>query len=194
MKLTRRLILTLPFVAVTFLIFKFQLADNGCRGLIELVYSIILRTLLALSFALALFAVLGKRQSQKRSAEPYSLTIIIITLTSTVISLLLGDTLKGSIWIKATNQNENSRQLTNALTLRKNGTFEARLNAVDFSCFANGKYQIKTDTVILDDKVVNMTQFKLTSRYLLSHKTLTPLADTVKDTTQPLTFNIVGER
>jgi hypothetical protein len=193
-KLTRRLLLTLPFGAVTFFYLKFQLADNGCAVLIELVYTFILWTLLALSFALALFAVLGKRQSQKRSAEPYSLTITIIALSSIVISLLLGDTLKDSIWIKATSQKNNSSQPTHDLTLRKNGTFEGRLNSVDFSCFANGQYQIKTDTLILEDTVVKMTQFKLASKYIISDKTLVPLLDTVKDTLQPLKFDIVGER
>jgi len=193
-KLKGRLLLTLPFATVTFLYLKFQWADNGCWGLVELAYTIILCTLLALSFALALYAVLGKRQSGKFSAEPYSLTIAFITLCSLIIGLSLGDTLKGAIWIRATRQKHNSNPTTQDLILRKNGTFETWLSEADFSCFASGQYQTKTDTIILEDKVVKMAQFKLTSKYLLLEKSLVPVTDSTKDERLLLPFEIVNKR
>jgi len=97
-KLIVRLLLTLPFVFVTFLYLREQLSDNGCRGLIELVYAVAIWIFLALTFIVSISATLRKRQSQKLKAEPYSL---IITLLALIIAGLWGDNLKGAKWIEA---------------------------------------------------------------------------------------------
>jgi O-antigen/teichoic acid export membrane protein len=97
-----RLLLTLPFVFVTFLYLRGQLSDNGCWGLIELVYTVAFWIFLALTFIVSISATLRKRQSQKIKAEPYSLIITLLTLLALIIAGLWGDNLKGAKWIEQT--------------------------------------------------------------------------------------------
>ena len=134
MKLTTRLLLTLPFVLVTILYFRLQLSSKGCWGLVELVYNIVLWILLALTFVISIVVTLGKRQSQTFKAEPYSFTITLITLLALLIGGLWGDTSKGAKWIEARSQNYNGHPSAQEFTLRKNGTFTVFLREIDFTC------------------------------------------------------------
>lgn len=191
MKLATRLLLTLPFVVVTFLYLRLNLADNGCWGLIELMYSVILWILLAITFVLALVATLRKRQSEGLKAERFSLTITFLTLIALVFGGLWGDNLKGSVWLEAKTEGYISQHSSLDLTLRKNKTFTVHLNEVDFSCFYTGSYQNSNDTLHFDEETIANTDLKMTTVYLLHDGKLLPLVDTTKDDNRYTKFDIV---
>jgi len=107
LKLTARLLLTLPFVLVTFLYLRQQLSENGCWGLIELIYTIVLWIFLALTFILSVVVIIRKRKSQALKVEPYSLTITLVTFIALMIGGIWSEELKGAKWIVARNQNYN---------------------------------------------------------------------------------------
>ena len=191
MKLVTRLLLTLPFVVVTFLYLRLILADNGCWGLIELMYSVVLWILLTITFVLALIATLRKRQSEQIKAERFSLTITLLTLTALVIGGLWGNNLKGSVWLEAKTEGYISQYSSLDLTLRKNRTFTIHLNETDFSCFYTGNYQTSNDTLHFDEEIIAKTDLKMTTFYLLRDKTMLPLVDTTKDNNQYTKFDII---
>lgn len=190
MKLTARLLLTFPFVLVTSLYLRLQLSDNGCCGLIELIYTIALLIFLALTFAISIVATLRKRQSQTLKAEPYSLTTTLVTLLALLIGGLWGDNLKGAKWIEAKSQNYNGQPSAQELTLRKNGTFTVYLREDDFTCYYSGDYRKVSDTVTFDNETISKTDFKLTTQYLLKDDVLYPLTNSVGDGKQFSKFDI----
>jgi len=167
------------------------LADNGCWGLIELMYSVILWILLVITFILALVATLRKRQSERLRAERFSLTITLFTLTALVVGGFWGDNLKGSVWLEAKTQGYISQHSSLDLTLRKNRTFTVHLNETDFSCYYTGDYQKINDTLYFDKETIAKTDLKMTTLYLLHDRKLLPLIDTAKDNNQYTTFNII---
>ena len=179
MKLTARLLLTLPFALATFLYLRLRLSENGCWGLIELVYSIALWIFLALTFAISIVATLRKRQSQTFKAEPYSLTVTLVTLLTLLVGGIWGDNLKGKKWIEARSQNYNGQPTAQELTLRKNGTFTVYLREDDFTCYYSGDYRKVSDTVTFDSETIGKTDFKLTTQYLLKENVLYPLTNSV---------------
>jgi hypothetical protein len=176
-KLSARLLLILPFIVVTILYLRLNLASNGCWGLIEVIYSFILWVLLAATFTLAIVATLRKRQSQKLKAEPATLTVIIITLLVLIAGMFFSEIFKGAKWIDAKSENYNAKPSSVDLTLRKNGSFTVYLKEADFSCYYSGKYKKSGDTIILDKEVIDKTDFKLATHYLLNEKYLTPIVD-----------------
>jgi hypothetical protein len=178
-KLTARLLLTLPFALATFLYLRLRLSENGCWGLIELVYSIALWIFLALTFAISIVATLRKRQSQTFKAEPYSLTVTLVTLLTLLVGGIWGDNLKGKKWIEARSQNYNGQPTAQELTLRKNGTFTVYLREDDFTCYYSGDYRKVSDTVTFDSETIGKTDFKLTTQYLLKENVLYPLTNSV---------------
>lgn len=194
MKLTTRLLLTLPFVLVTILYLRLQLSSNGCWGLIELVYNIVLWILLALTFVISIVVALGKRQSQKFKAEPYSLTITLITLLALLIGVLWGDTSKGAKWIVARSQNYNRHPSAQELKLRKNGTFTVYLRENDFTCYYSGDYWKVSDTLTFDNETISKTDFKLTSQYLIKDNVLYPLTSSEEKGKEFSKFDIISTR
>ncbi len=175
MKLTARLLLTLPFVFVTFLYLRLQLSDEGCWGLIDLIYCVALWIFLALTFSISVVATLRKRQSERLKAEPYSLTIILVTLLALIVGGLWGDNLQGATWMKARSQNYNSQPSAQDLTLRENRTFTVYLREDDFTCHYTGKYKKVGDTITFDRETILRTDFKMTTNYLLKDNALFPL-------------------
>ncbi len=194
MKLTARLLLTLPFVLVTILYLRLQLSSNGCWGLVELVYNIVLWILLALTFVISIVVTLGKRQSQTFKAEPYSFTITLITLIALLIGGLWGDTSKGAKWIEARSQNYNGHPSAQELTLRKNGTFTVYLREIDFTCYYSGDYWKVSDTLTFDNETISKTDFKLTSQYLLKDNVLYPLTSSEEKGKEFSKFDIIETR
>ncbi len=75
-------------------------------------------------------ATFCKRQSSNKKPEPITLAITILTLCILIIGKGFGEGFKGSKWIYA---EANTHELeTQALTLRKNGTFNKASVVCDF--------------------------------------------------------------
>ena len=158
---------------MTFLYLKLNLADNGCWGLIEGMYTVILFILFAVTIPIAFGATLRKRQINNRKPEPIALTISILTLFVLIGGKFFGEDFKGRTWIYA----ETSRQnlSTQNLKLRTNGTFKLDLNEADFSCYFSGLYRQHGDTILLDKDIINQTHSLLTTQYLLTETLLKPI-------------------
>jgi hypothetical protein len=193
-KLTARLLLTLPFVLVSFLYLRLQLSDNGCWGLIELVYTVTLWIFLALTFIISAIATLRKSQSQNLKAEPYALTITLITLLALIIGGLGGNSLKGAKWIQAKSQNYNAQPSAQDLTLRENGTFTVYLREDDFTCYYTGNYNKTYDTITFDKETIDKIGSKMTLQYLIRDKVLIPLTNQFNDKDEYLKFDITSTK
>ena len=155
---------------------RFSLAENGCSGLMDLFLGGVFIIVFAVSIWLALRGTFRKRGVNKRKPEPITLTIILVTFAILFIGEILGQDFKGSTWIYA--QANANKLETQALTLRKNGTFKVDLGHVDFSCYFSGHYQKLGDTIILDKEVIAQTNSLLTTKYLFQDTLLVPLNDT----------------
>lgn len=158
---------------------RFTLADNGCSGLLDLFFGTVFIISFVVSIWLAFRATFRKRELYKGKPEPITLTIILITIATLVIGKIFGEDLKGKQWIYA---EANAHALeTQALTLRKNGTFKIDLGQVDFSCYFSRQYQKHGDTILLDPNIIAQTNSLLTAKYLLQDTLLIPLKDTNAD-------------
>lgn len=192
MKLIIRLLLTLPFIIVTTLYLKLNLADNGCWGLIEGLYTIVLYIFFVVTIPLAIWATLRKRQIKDGKPEPVTLTIFILTLSVLIGGKNFGEHFKGDTWIYA----ETSRQnlSTQNLTLRTNGKFKVELNEADFSCYFTGEYLKHKDTLILAKYVIDQTDSLLTTKYLVAGTLLKPISDKNQDSLRFSKFRIVTKK
>ena len=176
LKLTTRLLLTVPHVFVTFLFLRLNLSDNGCSGLIEFFYNSFLSILLVIVIPLAFITAFRKRQSNNGKAEPFTLTIAILTTAILLIGIIFGDDLKGNKWIIA--ESADNRLHRKILLLRKNGTYRVDNREVDFTCFYSGTFKQIGDTIVLNrllyDQLSNFTQEKylLSTKYLISLDTV----------------------
>ena len=194
MKLTARILLTLPFLIATFLYFKLNLSDNGCSRLIELIYAIGLWIFLVISFLLSIVAIVLKSQSEKLKAEPYSLVIAIVTLLTLIVAIIWGDNLKGEKWIEAKSQNYNAQPSAQTLILRKNGTFKVYLREDDFTYYYSGSYKKFGDTVSFENSIIEQTNSKMTVQYLLKDKFLLPLKKETNEQNTPVRFDVISIR
>lgn len=173
-KFIARLSFTFPLVALTFLLLKLNLANNGCEGLIEHLYRVLLFVLLAATLPLAIWASMRKRQPGTSTFEPVSLSVTLLTLLGLVIGLVFGESLQGSKWIYAeTRQPYVSHQ---TLTLRNNGTFRVDTKEADLNCYFTGRYTRKGDTICLDKSVVDQVGHLLAPRYFVTDTSLIPIA------------------
>lgn len=177
---------------MTSLYLRLNLADNGCTGLIEVMSTILLFILFAVTIPLSFMATFRKRQLYNKKPEPITLTITILALCVLIIGKVFGEGFKGRQWIYAKANIHNLE--TQALTLRKNGTFRVDLGYVDFSCFFSGQYQKYGDTIFLDIDVVDQTNSSLTSKYLLQDTILKPISDTKKDSFKFSEFVIISRQ
>ena len=177
---------------MTFLYLRLNLADEGCRGMIEVIYTGFLFILFAVTIPLAFIATFRKRQSYTKKAEPISLTLILLTLTILIIGKIFGEDSKGKIWIYAeANKDKLERQY---LTLRNNGTFKLDLGYVDNSCYFSGQYQKSGDTIFLDEDVIAQTNSLLARKYLLQDTLLKPINDTKIDNPKSSEFVISSKK
>lgn len=167
---------------MTYVYLRFTLADSGCSGLLDLFWGIIFILLFAVSIWLAFRGTFHKREINNGKPEPITLTITLATLVFLIVGKFFGQYFKGSTWIYA---KANTDKLeTQALTLRKNGTFKVDLSHVDYSCYFSGNYQKLGDTIVLDKDVITQTNSQLTSNYLLQDTLLIPIKDTNADSTE----------
>jgi len=177
---------------VTFLYLHLNLSDEGCWGLIEGTYTVLLFILFTVTIPVAFIAAYRKRQTHTKKPEPITLTITLVTLAVLIIGKIFGEDFKGSIWISAeANKEKPSNQY---LTLRNNGTFKVDLGHVDFSCYFSGQYQKHMDTIILDKDVVAQTDSLLTTKYLLHDNLLIPINGINADSTKFSQFVINSKR
>lgn len=177
---------------MTFLYLRLNLSDEGCWGLIEGMYTVLLFILFAVTIPFAFMAAYRKRQPHPKKPELFTLTITLVTLAVLIIGKIFGDDFKGSIWIYA--EANKDKLLNQYLTLRNNGTFKVDLGHVDFSCYFSGQYQTHSDTIILDKDVVAQTNFLLTTKYLLQDNLLMPISDKSVDSTKYSEFVINSKR
>lgn len=190
MKLPVGLLLALPFVLVTFLYLRLELSDNGCRGLMELLYTVALWIFLAITFTISIVATPRKRESDRLKVEPYTFTITLATLIALIVGGFWGEHIKGAIWIEARSQNYNAQPSAQDLRLRKNGTFTVYLREDDFTCYYTGDYKKSSDTIIFDNETIDKTNFKMTTQYLFKDKVLFPLTSDLNDEKQFSKFDI----
>jgi len=148
--------------------------------------------LFAVSIWLAFRGTFRKKEINKRKPEPITLTITLVTLVILIVGKIFGQDFKGSTWIYA--ETNGDKLETQALTLRKNGTFKVDLGHVNFSCFFSGHYQRQGDTIILDKDVVGQTNSLLTTKYLLQDTLLVPLNDTNVDNTRLSEFVVNSKK
>ena len=194
MNLIARILLTLPFIFVTFLYLKLNLSDNGCSGLIELIFTVGLWILLPITFIISVVATMRKRQSEKLKVEPYSFMITVVTLLTLVIAMIYGGNLKGAKWIEAKSKNDDAHPSAQELTLRKNGTFIVYLREDDFSCYFSGNYKKFGDTINFENSIIDRTNSKMTAQYLLKEKTLLPLKNQPSYQNTLVEFDIISTR
>ena len=158
----------------------------------DLFFGAIFIILFTISIWLAFRATFRKRELNKGKPEPTTLTITLVTLAILTIGKVFGQDLKGSNWIYA-RANANKLE-TQALTLRKNGTFKVDLGHVDFSCYFSGHYQRHGDTILFDEDVIAQTNSLLTTKYLLQDTLLKPIIDTSQDNLNLSNFAIITKR
>lgn len=171
---------------------RLNLSDNGCTGLIEGIYIILLFILFAVTIPLSLMATFRKRQSHNKKPEPITLSITLFTFCVLIIGKGFGDDFKGSKWIYA---KANIHELeSQTLTLRKNGTFKVDLGHIDFSCSFSGQYQKHGDTIFLDKDVVDQTNSLLATKYLLQDTLLKPIIDANKNSIKFSQFLIITKQ
>jgi len=170
---------------------RLYLSANGCWGLIEYFYIIILFILFTITIFLALWASLRKREHKNNEAEPITLTIIILTFLILIGGRIFEDKIKGDVWIKAEDKNSSYYISGQTLTLRNNGTFRIDLNGADVSCYYSGKYQKHSDTIILDKEVIDKTYSTLSNKYYLQDSLFIPLDDTSVQSTRFDTLHIM---
>jgi len=168
------------------------LADNGCSGLMDLFFGGLFIVLFAISVWLAFRATFRKREINNRKPEPVTLTITLLTLTVLISGKIFGQDFKGSTWIYA--EANTDKLETQALTLRKNGTFKVDLGHVDFSCYFSGHYQKLGDTIVLDRDVIAQTNALVTTKYLLQDTLLIPINDMNADSTKLSDFIISSKK
>lgn len=173
MKLHKRLLLTLPFIVVTFGFYKLSNPDAVCKGPISAIVMLISLGLLLLTGILAAIATLRKGQFDKPRPDPITLSISMITLLFIIYSMTIRGHRKGDIWIEAENKNLNNWQESKWLTLRKNGNFTFSPNA---DCAFSGGFRKTGDTIILDKNTIGINE--ISSVYLLKSNELVPLSDT----------------
>jgi hypothetical protein len=188
MRLYLRLLLTLPFVLLSFFYCKNEFADNSCRGLIELLLQ---WTLFPITFFLSAVAIFLKRKVHKFKPEPYSLTVTVTPLICFWILSAFSDSLKGAIWIKAEDKKTFHRSPFYDLTLRKNGRFTLLQGSADFGCYFSGDYQIHDDTLIFDNKVITETDTRMTARYLMHQDKLLSIPEILNDSSVHVDFDII---
>ena|GEM_PF-6712750 len=183
MKLYLRLLLTIPFVVVTFGYYKIANPDAVCNGPISAIIMLILWGLLLLTGVLAAFAMLRKSKVEKQTPEPITLLISVVTLLFVIYNMMFRGHRNGDKWIYAENINSNDWQESKHLTLRKNGNFTFSPNS---DCAFSGEFKKIGDTIILDKKTIDMTANEMATVYLLKSNKLLPLFDTANK----ITFNI----
>lgn len=182
MKHSIRFLLTVPFILITFFYLRISLDDNGCSGLMDLLFGALFITLFAVSIWLAFRAIYPKLELNKRKPEPISLTITLVTLAILIAGKIFGQDIKGSTWIYA--EANTDKLETQALTLRENGTFKVELGHADFSCYFSGHYQKYGDTVVLDKDIIAQTNSVLTVDYVVKDTLLIPIKGSDKDSTK----------
>jgi len=181
-KLYLRLLLTIPFVFVTFGYYKIANPDAVCNGPFSAMIMLFIYGLLFITGRLAAIAIFRKRRSAKLSPEPITLSISIIALSFIIYSMTIRGHKKGDIWIKAENKNLNDWQESKWLTLRKNGNLTFSPNA---DCGFSGEFKKIGDTIIIDKNIIDTN--KISSVYLLKADKLVPLFDTANKITFEVT-------
>jgi hypothetical protein len=171
-KLYIRLLLTIPFVLVTFVFYKLSNPDAVCNGPLTAIIMVVVYGSLLLIGIFAAVAAFRKKQFDKPTPEPITLTISLITLLFIIYDMTFRGHTNGDIWIEAENKNLSDWQESKWLTLRKNGNFTFSPNA---DCGFSGKFKKIGDTIILDKDIIHTNE--ISSVYLLKVDKLVPLFD-----------------
>lgn len=171
MKLYKRLILLAPFVLLTIYFLRHWLRTEGCNGAVEVFTYFILLFLFILALSLCLIAI----NKKSKKPEKVSLIITLLTLLTLVSFTIIGDKFYGRRWITAKSFNDRHEISRQTIVLRKNKTFRIDLIEADYSCFFSGTYRIINDTLELGKEIVQQTDKKFTSRYLIKDSLIVPV-------------------
>lgn len=174
MKLYLRLLLTIPFIVVTFGYYKICNPDEICNSPLSALIIIAVYCILLLTGILATIATFHKRQSDK-TLEPISLSILLITSLFIIYNLTLRGHRSGDEWIHAENKNLNDESESQSLTLRKNGNYTFYPNS---DCAFSGQYKKVGDTIFFDKEMIHKKVPEMTDAYLLKSNKLIPLFET----------------
>lgn len=184
LKFYSRLLLTIPFIIVTFGYCKLNNPDEKCQGLANLMLDGFFIILFLISLILALRGIFHKRKLNKTKFEPiFTLSITTVTFIILIFYQFLGGHTRGVKWISAENKDTTQLISKQNLTLRKNGNFTVDLVEADFGCSISGKYKKVGDTILLDEATIDRTNSKITSKYLIQKNELVPLIDTINKIT-----------
>ncbi|MFT3679929.1 MAG: hypothetical protein QM791_06630 [Ferruginibacter sp.] len=185
MKWHLRLLLTIPFAAVTYGYYKISNPDEICNSLLSSIITIAIYCFLLLTGILAAIAIFRKRPTGKPTPEPISFSIALVTVLFIMYNLALRGHRNGEKWIYAENKNLSDVSESQGLTLRKNGNFTFYPNA---DCAFSGEYKKTGDTIIFDKEMIDRIMPEMTTVYLLKSNRLVPLFDTANK----ITFTIAG--
>ncbi|MFT3705550.1 MAG: hypothetical protein QM802_24485 [Agriterribacter sp.] len=185
MKLYKRLLLTIPFVVVTFGYYKLDNPDEICLGPIYAIIMIAVYGVLLLTGFLAAVATFRRRPTDdKPTPEPITLSISLVALLFIVYDLTLRGHRNGEKWIDAECKNLSDMAESQRLSLRKNGNFTFSPN---LDCAFSGEYKKIGDTIIFDKEMIEKIIPEMTTVYLLRSDKLIPLFDTINKITFTIT-------
>ncbi|MGN6437612.1 MAG: hypothetical protein ACTHMM_13815 [Agriterribacter sp.] len=180
MKSYLRLLQTIPFVVVTYGYYKIANPDEICNSPLSAIIILAIYCFLLLTGILATMATFGKRQSDRRTPEPFSLSILLITLLFISYNLTLRGHRNGEKWIYAENKNASDMLEPKGLTLRRNGNFTFYPNN---DCAFSGEYKKMGDTIVFNKEMIDKAIPEMTTIYLMKSSKLVPLFDTANKIT-----------
>lgn len=180
-----RVLLTIPFVVVTYGYYKVVNPDEYCNGPLSAMIILAIYSFLLLTGVLAGVATFRKRQYDKQTPEPISLFILVIALLFILYNLTLRGHRNGEVWIHAENKNLQAGLEPQGLTLRKNGNFTFNPNS---DCAFSGEYKKIGDTIIINKESTSKGIPEIAPTYIVKSSKLIPLVDT----TDKITFTILN--
>ncbi|MFY7964635.1 MAG: hypothetical protein ACOVO1_07045 [Chitinophagaceae bacterium] len=188
MSLFKRLLLTLPFIIISYFVISSRFEKDGCSALIEIVFLVVEFIILVLCFMLAIVTSLKKRQSGKLKIEPTSGIIIFLTSLILFVSVLFPELLKSKITIEAINKDFGTIIGNQKMLLRKNNTATFYEIDADLTCYQTIEYSILNDTIIFKNSLPLNHNKKISKRYIIKQSELIPI---LVDSVNSVSFNIV---
>lgn len=129
-----------PIVLIGFIVI-FLLVKQGCYGLVEGLI-ILLLSGIGILYLIIIIVIQVRKDKSQFDYNPI-ITFASIILVVLIISLLKSDHFKSKILFEASNE------IVDHIKFRKNNKFDYTIKQPEFSCYYNGTFEIKNDTLIL---------------------------------------------
>ena len=186
MTILKRLYSSIILLIIGGLIIKSRLIiGDDCMGMIEGLSFLFFIIIYIVTFILVLVVPFIK----KRPFNFYPLVTTILVIVGIFISFNI-DKFESPTTLYATTTSPSRRHSQCSLTLRKNQTFNIKMQEIEWACFYKGVYTIWGDTLkLLRQDIEIKTNNVFTDKYFIdkNKKTLFPL-DNLQDTTRWLTI------